>query len=251
MQLDLIGKNALVTGSSRGIGRRIAEVLHNEGCHVVLNGQSSIDSAVVTHHLPGSYFVAGDVTHPDGARHTVAEAINRLGGLDILVCNVGGGGSVAPGRESFVEWQRVFSLNFWSTTNVVEAAREALIASTGVIVCISSICGLETVSGAPITYSAAKAALNAYVHGLAKPLGKFGVRINAIAPGNILVEDSVWSRKLAEDPAAVRSMLERDVALAKLGDAKDVADLVSYLVSPRASFVTGSVWTIDGGQLHS
>jgi NAD(P)-dependent dehydrogenase (short-subunit alcohol dehydrogenase family) len=174
-----------------------------------------------------------------------------LGGLDILVCNVGSGRSVPPGEETYEEWQRVFALNLWSTTNTVEAASEALAASRGVIVCVSSICGHEVVPGAPVTYSAAKAALQAYVRGIARPLGKQGIRINAVAPGNILFDGSVWSRKLAEDAGAVQTMLERDVALARLGTLRDVAELVSYLASPRATFATGGVWTLDGGQVHS
>ena len=119
------------------------------------------------------------------------------------------------------------------------------------IVCVSSICGLEVVPGAPVTYSSAKAALHAYVRGISRPLGKMGVRINAVAPGNILFDGSVWSRKLAEDAGAVRNMLEYDVSLARLGTPRDVAELVAYLASPRASFATGGVWTLDGGQVHS
>jgi 3-oxoacyl-[acyl-carrier protein] reductase len=251
MQLDLAGKTALVTGSSRGIGRAIAEVLHSEGCRVALNGRKVDDLASTAAELPGAVAVAGDVTRPEEALRIVAEATAGLGRLDILVCNVGGGRSVPPGDETYEEWQRVFALNFWSTTNTVEAAREALAASRGTIVCVSSICGLEVVPGAPVTYSAAKAALHAYVRGMARPLGKQGVRINAVASGNIVFEGSVWSRKLAEDAAAVEKMLERDVALARLGTPREVAELVAYLASPRAGFATGGVWTLDGGQVHS
>jgi 3-oxoacyl-[acyl-carrier protein] reductase len=247
---ELSGKTALVTGSSRGIGRAIAELLHASGCRVALNARHAESLATAAAALPGSVSVAGDVSQPVAARRVVDEAVAALGSLDILVCNVGSGQSVPPGTETPDEWQRVFALNLWSTTNTVEAARDALAASSGVIVCISSICGLEMIPGAPLTYSAAKAALHAYVRGIARPLGTQGVRINAVAPGNILSEDSVWARRMAEDAGAVQQMLDREVALARLGTPQEVAELVVFLASSRAGYATGGVWRLDGGQLH-
>ena len=104
---------------------------------------------------------------------------------------------------------------------------------------------------APVTYSAAKAALHAYVRGIARPLGKIGVRINAVAPGNILFESSVWSRKLNENKESVEAMLMRDVAMGSLGEPRDIANLVAYISSSRANFATGSIWALDGGQIRS
>jgi len=250
MQLDLSEKVALVTGSSKGIGWVIAQTLHAEGCRVALNARNSLDLAAASAQLTGAIGVTGDVTRPAEARQVVNEVLSTFGRLDILVCNVGGGRSVSPGNETAEEWQRVFALNLWSATNSVEAALDALTISKGVIVCVSSICGLEVIPGAPITYSSAKAALHAYVRGIARPLGKQGVRINAVAPGNILFDGSVWSRKLTEDVPAVQTMLAKDVALGILGTPVDVANLVAYLASPRSSFASGSVWTLDGGQVH-
>jgi len=251
MQLDLSEKVALITGSSKGIGWAIAQTLHAEGCRVALNARNSLDLAAATAQLTGAIGAAGDVTQPAEARQIVDEVLSTFGRLDILVCNVGSGRSVSPGSEAAEEWQRVFALNLWSTTNSVEAARDALTASKGVIVCVSSICGLEVIPGAPVTYSAAKASLHAYVRGIARPLGKQGVRINAVALGNILFDNSVWSHKLAEDKPAVKAMLEKDVTLGRLGTPTDVASLVAYLVSPRSGFATGSIWTLDGGQVHA
>jgi NAD(P)-dependent dehydrogenase (short-subunit alcohol dehydrogenase family) len=251
MQIDLKEKVALVTGSSKGIGLAIAQNLHAEGCKVALNARTEADLRVVTSQLENSTGVVGDVTDILEAHRVVEKVLRNFGKLDILICNVGSGRSVPPGKENVAEWQRVFALNLWSTTNMVEAARDALVASKGVVVCISSICGLEVVPGAPITYSVAKAALNAYVKGISRPLGKNGVRINAIAAGNILFEGSVWSSKLAENVEAVKDMLNRDVALGTLGTPADVASMAVYLASPRSSFATGSVWTLDGGQAHS
>ena len=251
MELELSGKTALVTGSTRGIGLAIAETLHAEGCRVALNGRNESELAEAASRMHGAVAVAGDVTLKGEASRIVAEAVTALGGLDILICNVGSGASVKPGDEYYDEWQRVFAINLWSATNMVEASKQALADSKGSIVCISSVCGVETVHGAPVTYSAAKAALNAYVRGISRPLGKLGVRINAVAPGNILFEGSVWQRKMRDDSGAVQAMLDKNVALGSLGTPGDVADLVAYLASSRASFATGGVWTLDGGQVHS
>ena len=251
MRLDLSEKVALVTGSSKGIGWAIAQTLHAEGCRVTLNGRDASNLAAATAQLPGAIGVIGDVTHPAKAQQIIAEVLNTFGRLDILICNVGSGRSVPPGHETAYEWQRVFALNLWSVTNSVEAARDALTASKGVVVCISSICGLEVIPGAPVTYSAAKAALHAYVRGIARPLGKQGVRINAVAVGNILFDGSVWAQKLAKDAVEVQAMLAKDVALGSLGTPADVGSLVAYLASPRSAFASGSVWGLDGGQVHA
>lgn len=250
MELELTGKTALVTGSSRGIGRAIAEALLAEGCKVVLNARHP-DELHATAMALQSPAIAGDVTHADEARRVVDEAVGFLGKLDILVCNVGSGRSVAPGAETPEEWQRVFALNLWSTTHMVEAARAALAASRGAVVCISSVCGLEVVPGAPVTYSVAKAALHAYVRGIARPLGREGVRINAIAPGNILFDGSVWQTKLIADAASVKAMLEANVPLQRLGTPREVGELAAYLASPRSGFATGAIWTLDGGQVRA
>ena len=251
MELELSGKTALVTGSSEGIGRAIAEVLIGEGCQVAVNARNANKLKTCASSIGAASAIVGDVANPLEARRVVDETLQGLGRLDILICNVGSGSSVPPGEETFEEWQRAFALNLWSATNTVEAAREALAISRGVVVCVSSICGLEVVPGAPVTYSSAKAALNAYVRGIARPLSKMGVRINAVAPGNIFSDGSIWARKLAEDAGAVQNMLKRDVALSRLGKPQEVAELVAYLASTRAGFATGGVWTLDGGQVHS
>jgi 3-oxoacyl-[acyl-carrier protein] reductase len=251
MELELSGKRALVTGSSRGIGFAIAKRLLAEGCSVALNGRDGAALTAAARSIGAATSVVGDVTDADEARRVVAAAAAALGGLDIVICNVGSGRSVPPGDETPEEWQRVFAMNLWSTTNTVAAARAWLEKSQGAIVCVSSICGVELIPEAPVTYSAAKAALHAYVRGIARPLARHNVRINGVAPGNILFDGSVWANKLAADPAKVEALLERDVALRRLGSPEDIAGLVAFLASARAAFATGSIWTLDGGQVHS
>jgi 3-oxoacyl-[acyl-carrier protein] reductase len=251
MDLELTGKTALITGSGQGIGLAIAKLLHQEGCNVALNARHEEEIAATARNWGErvSYHVR-DVTQAEECRHLVDKVVERWGRLDILVCNVGSGASVPPGQETPEEWQRVINLNLFATTNMVEAARVFLKQSRGSVLCISSICGLETL-GAPLTYSAAKAALNSYVKGMARPLSVDGVRINAIAPGNILAVGGTWERKLKENPIAVEKMLEREVALKRLGKPEEIANFAAFLVSSRASFATGTVFVVDGGQMRS
>lgn len=249
MDLALADKVALVTGSSRGIGLAIARTLRDEGCKVILNGRDPRLLAQVGEQLgvPG---VAGDVTVEQGAHEVIEGAAAVHGRLDLLVCNVGSGASVPPGQESADEWQRMLGLNLLAATQSVAAARKHLARSQGTVLCVSSICGLAAL-GAPIAYSAAKAALNSYVRGSARHLAREGIRINALAPGNILFEGSTWERKLREDPTRVADMLEREVALRRLGSADEVAAMAAFLCSPRAGFATGGIFVLDGGQLRA
>ena len=241
----------LISGSSGGLGFQIAKTLQENGCQIVLNGRdrNKLDRAALQ--LGNCPYVVGDISVPEGAKQVIIESKNILGGLDCLVCNVGSGRSVPPGMETAEEWHRVFNINFWSTVHLVSAAENELELTQGAVVCISSICGVEVISGAPITYSVAKAALNSYIRGISRPLAKKGIRINGIAPGNLMFQGSVWEIKKQENPERVEKMLQDDVPLGCFGTGEEIGRVAYHLGFDQSMFTTGSIWVVDGGQTRA
>lgn len=240
MNLGLEGRRALVTGSSRGIGRAIGEALRREGCEVTLTGRTRPSD------LPGgAAFFEGDLT-ASAARESLARSSEGRG-LDVLVLNLGSGRSKPPLTEDDGEWDRVFSLNLDSAASLLRRLAPALEKSKGCALFVSSIAGLEAM-GAPTAYTAAKAGLNAFAKAASRELGPRGVRVNAICPGNVLFPGSSWEDRLTSDRETVQAMLSREVPLGRFGRPEEIADAAVFLCSPRAGFITGTALVIDGGQ---
>jgi 3-oxoacyl-[acyl-carrier protein] reductase len=249
MDLDLGGKHVLISGGSRGIGASVALAFAAEGCSVTITGRTrqSLDEAK---RLIGDNCDAhvADATESAACFGVIERVRTDRGRLDVLVTCAGSGASVRPGAETAEEWHRVLGLNLQSATNMVEAALPLLEESAPAsIVCISSICGHEAV-GAPVTYSAAKAALIMAVKGWSRAFAKKLIRINAVSPGNIFFEGGAWDKKCQQDPGAVRAMLESEVPLGRFGEPAEIAAAVLFLASKRASFITGANLVADGGQ---
>ena len=244
----IIKKRILVTGSSRGIGLTIAKKLMGQGCNVVLNGRNPNNFRKLKNKMNSIKYVLGDLSNPKQSKNIINKSIKILGGLDTLVCNVGESRSCLPNQENYNEWQKMFAQNFFSATNAIENAKKNLIQSKGSIICISSICGNEYIKGAPITYSTAKAALNFYAKSLSHYLGLYGVNVNVISPGNILFDGSIWEKKIKKNNNKTKKMIKDTVPLNTFGTSDDVANLVSYLISPNSKFINGAIFTIDGGQ---
>ena len=251
MDLNLKGKNVLVTGSTSGLGYEIARGFYNEGSNLFLNGRDKQKLKSAEAKLPGSLSCDADVSDPKEAKRLIKSVKSKWNKIDILVCNVGSGKSVPPSEEKFMDWQKSFSINLWSTTNIVENLIEDLSRSKGIIICISSICGNEFIPGAPITYSCAKAALNHYIKTISWPLAQKGIRINGISPGNILFPGSTWNEKYKSKRVSVESYLKNNVALNRFGMTKEISSFACYLGSENSNFTTGSIFTIDGGQTRS
>lgn len=256
MDLDLNDRIALVAGSSRGIGKAIAAALLREGCRVCISGRDPSSVKEAANHLRASFpnqsliEFNGDLT----SAAAIASALNVIesdwGALDILVANIGTGSGKPGFLQDESEWERLFNLNFFGSVRLVQAAIPRMQARGGSILFISSIAGIET-SPAPLPYSAAKAALINYAKNLSRLLAQLNIRVNCIAPGNILFPGGSWERHLEKRRESVEQYIEQEVPLKRFGTAEEIADFAAFLVSPLSNFATGSCFIIDGGQTRT
>jgi 3-oxoacyl-[acyl-carrier protein] reductase len=253
VDLGLAGKVAIVTGSSRGIGRGIATRLAEEGASVVLcaRGGDDLEATVRSIVSPGQAIgIVADVTTLEGAAAVVAAAVEQLGGVDIVVNNVGGSGAKTVEDMDAADLQAVLDKNLFPAVNVSRAALPSLRArGGGVIAIISSIWGREG-GGAP-SYNIAKAAEVSLAKAMATDLAKDGVRVFSVAPGSTLFPGGSWERRTRDDPAGIAAFIERELPFGRLGTVDEIADVVTFMVSPRASWVVGTCITVDGGQSRS
>jgi 3-oxoacyl-[acyl-carrier protein] reductase len=256
MDLGLAGKVIFVAGSSRGVGLGIARVFLDEGAKVVLTGRDSSALQAAADPLAAGredrvYTFAGDLSSTAVIQEAHRQVTGRWGGVDVLVCNVGSG----TGRTGFQltagDWSSVFEVNLWTTIRLVEVFLPAMVeARGGAILFISSIAGLESL-GAPLPYSAAKAALEKYSKDLSRQVAAHGIRVNTIAPGNILFAGGTWKRKIDADSASVTQMIAREVPLARFGEPSEIGAASAFLASDRARFITGARLVADGGQTRA
>lgn len=253
MDLGLSGKVALVTGSSRGIGRGIATRLVDEGADVVFcaRGAEALDEAVGAASGPGrSHAVVADVMTTEGVAAVVAGAVERFGGLDIVVNNVGGSGASSFDGTDAEDVDTVLRKNLFPALNVSRAAVPALRErGGGVIALIASIFGRE-LGGGP-SYNLAKAAEISLAKSMARDLAKDRIRVFSVAPGSTLFPGGSWERRQREDPEGIAAFVERELPWGRFGTVDEIADVVTFLVSPRASWVVGTSVVVDGGQSRS
>ncbi|HEX9025984.1 MAG TPA: SDR family oxidoreductase [Clostridium sp.] len=253
---ELSGKRVLVTGGTKGIGKAIANRLIESGATVIVTARIMPD-----HIESQEFFIQADVSTVEGTNKILKEIIDGFGGVDILINNVGGSSSPAGGvlTQSDEDWYQTFDANLFSAVRLDRGLLPSMIKQgSGVIIHITSI-QRRLPGEMTMAYSAAKAALTNYSKGLATQVGPNGIRVNTVAPG--FTETKAAERliqRMADNSntdydGARQELMEAlgGIPLGRPGRPEEVAELVTFLVSDRASYITGSEHIIDGGTIRT
>jgi 3-oxoacyl-[acyl-carrier protein] reductase len=246
LNLELENKCVLVSGASRGIGRAIALAFAREGARVcgVARGEADLLTLGV------ESIITADVSTADGATRAVEGAVTALGGLDVVITNVGKSFARKADDMDDDDFAKSLDTNLWTASRVAKRAIPHLRArGGGAIAMIGSIWGREA-GGAP-GYNVAKAGVMALAKALARDHAKDGIRVNCVAPGSILFPGGGWDRRQQADPEGIAAFVARDLPFGRFGTPEEVADVVVFLCSARARWVSGACVVVDGAQSRS
>jgi len=254
MDLGLAGKVAIVTGSSRGLGLASARALVAEGCHVCLSARNEDAlSAAALDLTPAAasgaeiLAVAADLATSEGVQSVVDATVSRFGGVDVLVNNV----ALARGADLLgttdADWQEAIDQTLFPAIRASRLVVPSMRArGGGVIVIISSIFGRE--AGGRMTYNAVKAAEISLGKSLARDLATDNIRVVSVAPGSIAFPGGSWWKRQQADPEGIAAFVKAELPFGRFGRAEEVGDVVAFLASARASWISGTAIVVDGCQ---
>ncbi len=235
-----INKTILITGASRNLGGYLAKYFLNKNYNVISISKKSKSSI-----NKNSYTC--DLSNAKKTNVLFKKIKKKYSKIDLLISCAGNSTKTFKINETSKDWKFAFDNNFYSFTNVLDCYSKIFKNKSTKIVVISTIAS-KKITKAPITYSVAKSALNFYAKIKAKELAKFNIKINLVLPGNIFIKGNNWSKKIKKDSKKVKKYIKQNVPLNKFCDPYQISLICDYLLSKAGDNITGSEFTIDGGE---
>lgn len=256
MDLGLSDKVAVVTGGSRGIGHGIAQGLAAEGCRLAIcaRTEAALQAAKTDLEAQGTdvFTMALDLTEAEAPQRFIDAAAAHFGRLDVLVNNIGGNRRKPFAETTDEDWDAILDLNFNAHVRASRAAIPHMqAAGAGSIIFISSIFGREAGGTGLSIYNTTKSAVISVAKIMALELAGEGIRVNSVAPGSIRFPGGSWDRRVKEQPEKMKTFIAENLPLGRFGRVEEIANVVAFLASERASLVTGTCINVDGGQSRS
>jgi 3-oxoacyl-[acyl-carrier protein] reductase len=248
MDLQLRGKNILITGGSKGIGKAIAQVLVSEGANVTIAARSREFLQKAKAELDGKISILQvDITKADEREKLLKSFLEKNVTIDVLINNAGGSNGGTAADTNMDLFHEAMELNYFSAVHLSKLAAEQMrITGNGVIINISSIFGRE--SGGKVTYNNAKAALISFTKSFGDEMIPYGIRVNSIAPGSILHESGNWKKRLETDPEGIKAFIHNEIPAGRFGTPEEIANVAAFLASDKAGWIVGASINVDGGQ---